>query len=598
MIHESKKLDDNNVYWTAAIHTNTDNVHIHFQLCEYEKRERAKDMIEVRAFDKMKSRIVNQIIGSERTRELTKIQRDILLPAFRDSLYAGNVREQITELALHLPDRNTWQYNHKTMHGYRKEIDRCINSIIYHNPALSAQFQHYTARIEEQTEYLRGLYGSGNRRIYLSYKSNRIRDFYERAGNSLLKEIQENSIRELALQSRITNLPEDAAHHSFPEQSRREPPAYPSEEKIACVLPDEFSSNSDAAFQEQFDTDTSMDSYAGFPEQPDCDNFDAYPSEEKTVDVPWDAPLPDLDEDTFSLLESQEDYAQATMEIQAYLSDKRMDESYVINESSEQDDNNVDQDPFSVIPEQSALNQHQNAYPSEEKNALFNRDFLQELSEQSLEKAEEYLQKASDLKHDRAAYVLSQVFIKQNRFEEAEQLLMHAAEKDNEYAQYALGKLYLTPEKLDIDKAEQFFLKAAEHDNEYAHYALGRMYFSLDSKKDLEKAENYFLQAAAKGNQYAQVGLGLLYHQTGDNKLAQEWLREAAQQGNELAKELLKPRYNNRLAQRVRPAKMSFNKAHITMMKKAEAELARHIKQLEMEFERENNPELAQQRSM
>ncbi|MFT3950671.1 MAG: relaxase MobL [Oscillospiraceae bacterium] len=210
MIHESRKLDDDNVYWTAAIHTNTDNVHIHYQLCEYEKRERARDMLEVRAFDKMKSKVVNQIIGSDRVKELTKLQREVLLPQLRESASAGNAREQITELALRLPERNSWQYNHGSMRGCRKAVDSCVNSIIATDPALKEQFDGYMQKVEEQTEYLMGLYGSGNRRMYLKYKSNRIHDFYERAGNTLLREIKENRIRELALQSRLVNLQDDS----------------------------------------------------------------------------------------------------------------------------------------------------------------------------------------------------------------------------------------------------------------------------------------------------------------------------------------------------------------------------------------------------
>ena len=69
MISTSNKLDNDNVYWTGAIHTNTDNIHIHFSICEYERREdrckvyRDKDCIEVKAFDKLKSKIVNRVLG-------------------------------------------------------------------------------------------------------------------------------------------------------------------------------------------------------------------------------------------------------------------------------------------------------------------------------------------------------------------------------------------------------------------------------------------------------------------------------------------------------------------------------------------------------
>ncbi|MFT3950672.1 MAG: hypothetical protein QM689_01690 [Oscillospiraceae bacterium] len=57
---------------------------------------------------------------------------------------------------------------------------------------------------------------------------------------------------------------------------------------------------------------------------------------------------------------------------------------------------------------------------------------------------------------------------------------------------------------------------------------------------------------------------------------------------------LQEQRYDRQLAQRVRPAKARLNMAKNSLMKKATAELDRHIKQLE----RENNPELVQQRGI
>ena len=54
------------MYWTAAIHTNTDNVHIHYAILEKERRvERENDTIEVEAFDALKSKVANKIIGPE-----------------------------------------------------------------------------------------------------------------------------------------------------------------------------------------------------------------------------------------------------------------------------------------------------------------------------------------------------------------------------------------------------------------------------------------------------------------------------------------------------------------------------------------------------
>ena len=114
MISTSNKLDNDNVYWTGAIHTNTDNIHIHFSICEYERREdrckvyRDKDCIEVKAFDKLKSKIVNRVLGSDYSRQLTELERESIKPALSSGY--GGCAEQLIRLADKLPSEGGWQY--------------------------------------------------------------------------------------------------------------------------------------------------------------------------------------------------------------------------------------------------------------------------------------------------------------------------------------------------------------------------------------------------------------------------------------------------------------------------------------------------------
>lgn len=241
MIHTSNKLDDNNVFWTAAIHTNTDNIHIHFSICEKHCMKRDKDMLEVNAFDKLKSVFVNEMIGSKNTIEITSMQRQVLMPLFDRSV--GAVKEQIVELSRRLPEnKNLWQYNRKSMQPYREMIDGCVNGIIESNDELKQAFGEYIGRLDEHTAKLKEWYGDGNRHLYLDYKKNRLQDTYARFGNSLLKALAESELGELAAprEEQITEQsdPQDTGYDGkedvfFSGDTEFQPPLPSPEEKIS-----------------------------------------------------------------------------------------------------------------------------------------------------------------------------------------------------------------------------------------------------------------------------------------------------------------------------------------------------------------------------
>lgn len=238
MIHTSNKLDDNNVFWTAAIHTNTDNIHIHFSICEKHCMNRDKDMLEVNAFDKLKSVFVNEMIGSKNTIEITSMQRQVLMPLFDRSV--GAVNEQIVELSRRLPDnKSLWQYNRKSMQPYREMINGCVDGIIESNDELKQAFGEYMRKLDEHTAKLKDWYGDGNRHLYLDYKKNRLQDTYARFGNSLLKAIAESELGEPAAprEEQFTEQPDLADIYDgeedvfFSEDTEFQPPLPSPEEK-------------------------------------------------------------------------------------------------------------------------------------------------------------------------------------------------------------------------------------------------------------------------------------------------------------------------------------------------------------------------------
>lgn len=189
MIQKSDKLDNDNVYWTAAIHTNTDNVHIHYAILEKERRvERKNDTIEVEAFDTLKSKVANKIIGPEHIKKLTELSRKCLLPSFNDTL---KNEKSLIQLLDKLPEnKKLWYYNRKEFEPYQDEVKKCVQKIILSNPKLEESYKQYVTMLDQYTEKCKRLYGDGNRHLYLNFKKNKLDDFYSRTGNAILRELK------------------------------------------------------------------------------------------------------------------------------------------------------------------------------------------------------------------------------------------------------------------------------------------------------------------------------------------------------------------------------------------------------------------------
>lgn len=182
---EASHLDVTNVAWTAAIHTNTDNIHIHFSYIEKEKVHRRYDKIEVSAFDKLKSKVANSIIGDDKVREISGLYRDTLIPELREKMYAGN--KPMEELLKQLPTDIPWEYKRDSFTPYRQMVRDCVDKMIESNPKTAADFQSFNAALDRYSTDLMQVYGQGNRKLWENYKENKLEDFYTRAGNSLLK---------------------------------------------------------------------------------------------------------------------------------------------------------------------------------------------------------------------------------------------------------------------------------------------------------------------------------------------------------------------------------------------------------------------------
>lgn len=203
MIDKTQKLDASNCYWVGAIHVNTGNVHIHYQLVEYHRLEdrrityknRGQDDFEQAALDELKRVMTHCIDKSIAAQELTRFQRDVLAPSIK-SEFAGSI-QKINALIDKLPDDlknsgNQWRYA-KQSKPIKNEIQSCIRSVISENPTLSIMFDTYLHKLDEiQATLFRKRYGQNSR--WANYKENELNGkngdgkdgFYSRVGNSFL----------------------------------------------------------------------------------------------------------------------------------------------------------------------------------------------------------------------------------------------------------------------------------------------------------------------------------------------------------------------------------------------------------------------------
>ena len=566
MISTSNKLDNDNVYWTGAIHTNTDNIHIHFSICEYERREdrckvyRDKDCIEVKAFDKLKSKIVNRVLGSDYSRQLTELERESIKPALSSGY--GGCAEQLIRLADKLPSEGGWQYGRPKMRAYRDDIDKTVDAVIASDPQLSSLWKQYNDMLDSRTEYLRKIYGEGERHLYATFKPNRLEDFHKELGNQLL-----DDLAPLAEQLRASALPQ--AHPSENENSEQFlPPQYDEDTGIIMDMPEYSQPNS-------FDEEYYNSLYA---------SMDAHPSENENGEqfLP-----PQYDEDTDVIMDmpeysqpnslDEEYYNSLYASMDAHLSEKET-KSQLRIEWSDRYKQALDLMYGSrtangkELPKDLPAALELLAQESDSGNVLATCDLgklyhimsdenydLSPLSEQNYIEALDGFQKLLDKQlpswqHSYLCYRVGKMYDKGlgtvQDYKAAREYYEKAGE--NRFAYFSLGNMYKFGSGVDVDMtmAVSYYEKAlaCKGDMPFASFNIGQAYeLGQGVKADEQKAAKYYAQALAgftaiyeKSHEDSiSYRLGTMYLKGKgtdfDLKKAEKYLLESADNGNNQA---------------------------------------------------------------
>ena len=205
----SKREGFKDLTWSASLHYNTDNIHVHIASVEINpSRERGK--FKPRTLYNMKSSFVNSLLDKQK--DLDKINsliRDNLIQGKKEMSFKEDIemRKMVKEIVKKLPsDKRQWHYNYNSMQEVRPLIDNLTK--YYIETYKKDEFKELVDRLEREDKFYKEVYGK--RKVETTtYKDNKIQDLYTRMGNTILKEIKEYVKEEdLKSQKKFENLQE------------------------------------------------------------------------------------------------------------------------------------------------------------------------------------------------------------------------------------------------------------------------------------------------------------------------------------------------------------------------------------------------------
>lgn len=203
-----ESINEDNVYWFASIHRNTEHIHIHFGTIEKEnmrpmivtKRDgkefyEPKGLRKQTTIDNMKSTFTNSLIN--RDKELSRISdlRNIIVKDVRENYRNGQTyqplpreEELLMQIRNELPsNKKYWSYSSKQVSNETREKMDELTSLLMNDNKYLAEFKR---DVKKESDYRIGLYGD-TKRDNKDYYQNKMVDMNKRMGNALLKEMKE-----------------------------------------------------------------------------------------------------------------------------------------------------------------------------------------------------------------------------------------------------------------------------------------------------------------------------------------------------------------------------------------------------------------------
>lgn len=182
--------------WTAAIHFNTDNIHVHVatvQTKDFKERGKRKQS----SITSMKSKVVNSIMDRSKENEklnvfirekvISKKQSDSLT-SIKNRVVNRDMAKQFKKIHSMLPeDKRMWNYNMNGIKEVRPEIDKLTT--MYLEKHFKEEFKDFKKNLEKEVQVHKRNYGNSAKSE--RYRETKMQDLYTRMGNTILKEAKE-----------------------------------------------------------------------------------------------------------------------------------------------------------------------------------------------------------------------------------------------------------------------------------------------------------------------------------------------------------------------------------------------------------------------
>ncbi|MGX5523779.1 MobP2 family relaxase [Bacillus toyonensis] len=181
--------------WSAAIHFNTDNIHIHVATVEpVPTRERGKR--KPKTLDAMRGKVVNNLLDRKQEQKQINdlIRNNMVGKKKEDSVFDWrnqHLKPLFLRIYKQLPsDKRQWQYSYNTIQPLKPEIDELSSRYIQHHH--KKDYDQFLQKLDKEVQVFKEAYGEGkyDKKQYENYKTNKINDLYKRMGNAFLQEMK------------------------------------------------------------------------------------------------------------------------------------------------------------------------------------------------------------------------------------------------------------------------------------------------------------------------------------------------------------------------------------------------------------------------
>lgn len=195
--------------WSASMHFNTDNIHIHIASVELNPTRYNKEdgFMQYKNLYRMKSKFANTLIDrSKEQKKINDIMRNNIINGKKEISFHQDIemKRLVTEIIKRLPeDKRQWQYGYNSLHEVKPLLDELTSYYIKNYK--KDDFEELIKSLDTEEEYLKEVYGEGEKHFYKNYKKNKIDELYYRMGNALLREIKTEVIKKNDSKSFIKN---------------------------------------------------------------------------------------------------------------------------------------------------------------------------------------------------------------------------------------------------------------------------------------------------------------------------------------------------------------------------------------------------------